>query len=85
VWHASVASTFLRDHQLEARARALLDGVGDPALGEWVDVRPRATHIRRRLTPDEAAGLEVMDIRGTPDSVARLAVVRHLLPPGWHE
>lgn len=90
MWHASIASPVLREHELERRARAILDGVGDASLGEWLDVRPRALHMRRRLSTAERAIVgDVLDLRGTPEATARLDEIRRavpgVLPIGWRE
>lgn len=48
-------------------AEAALIGVGSRILGEWIEDRPVAYHIRRRLTPGEQVLVgEVVDVRGTP-------------------
>lgn len=67
-------------------ARGALDGVGDPALGEWWD-RLGAVHCRRRLSDAEVAegDFTIIDIRGTPEADERLAAVRQWLPPDWKE
>jgi hypothetical protein len=64
-----------------------LDGVGDPALGEWWEVGRTAGHLRRRLSDAEAeeGAFIVTDLRGTPEASARLEPVRRWLPPGWEE
>lgn len=82
VWHASAAPFGVipvRSH-LSDCARAALEGVGDIALGEWEDWTGRAFHVRRRLTEEERAGLEVVDVRGTDEAWRRLATVRRFLP-----
>jgi hypothetical protein len=60
-----------------ALAERALNGVGDPALGEWrEDGRHGIVHLRRRLTDAErrrAGGLGVRDIRGSGEERARLA------------
>lgn len=85
VWHVSVRSQGLpwAPVALERMARKELDGVGDPALGEWSEMGG-AFHLRRRLTEAEAAPIgPVVDVRGTAEAERRLAAVRHLLPTGW--
>lgn len=69
------------------RARRALHGVGDAALGEWVENTPRATHLRRRLSAIEVAGsgCVMRDVRDTAEADALLAPVRHLLPAGYVE
>lgn len=82
MWHASAApfgvtpiESVLRDCALAA-----LEGVGDPALGEWGDWTGRAFHVRRRLTDEECAGLAVLDVRGTEEAWFRFTAVRRFLP-----
>jgi hypothetical protein len=82
VWHASAAPlgvTPVASHLREC-ALAALDGVGDASLGEWEEWTGRAFHVRRRLTDEECAGLEVVDVRGTDEARRRLAAVRRFLP-----
>lgn len=58
-------------------AIAALEGVGDPALGEWHE-QATAYHIRRRLSDAEralAGGLAVHDIRGTQEERRRFALL----------
>ena len=86
VWHASVASRGGVVTWLEHWAHWALHGVGDAAAGEWIDPRPQAVHLRRRLSIEEAANVgPVVDIRGTPEAQRRLHGLRHLLPLGWTE
>jgi len=78
VWHASVAyhgRVRVPDELRRDRALAMLRNVGDPLLGEWHESSPSAHHIRRRLTPDEAVGLSVRDVRWTPEAETRLKVM----------
>jgi hypothetical protein len=63
-----------------AMAERALRGVGDASLGEWREVGRGTMHIRRRLTDAERkaaggqrGGLQVRDIRGTPEESRRLA------------
>ena len=67
------------------RAVAVLDGLGDPAAGEWTEWSGLALHLRRRLAADEAARVgPVRDIRGTPEAQRRVrALGRYLdaIPP----
>lgn len=65
--------------ELEDRARRALTGVGDATAGEWIEHGPMAFHLRRRLTVQEAAGLEVRDVRGTAEGAARLAAIRAMV------
>lgn len=83
VWHASVSRLDTSDAK-EALALVVLSGCGDARLGEWRERGPKAFHIRRRLTDDEAAAIgPAVDIRGTPEAAARMRVMRLYLPPGW--
>jgi hypothetical protein len=66
-------------------AERALRGVGDPALGEWRESGERAIHLRRRLTHMEWPGAWGMDLRETPDGLARLADVAQWLPSGYTE
>ncbi len=63
----------LDDLRLE-RAMRVLAGVGDPDH-EWSESTPRALHIRRRLTPGEAAGFGLRDIRRTQEAKDRFAAL----------
>jgi hypothetical protein len=70
VWHASVS--LLTSKRLpsvqESFARMELAGVGDAALGEWLEMPGTVLHLRRRLTHAEAAIVGPMcDVRGTPE------------------
>jgi hypothetical protein len=61
-----------------------LDGVGDPKLGEWVEVGETAMHLRRRLNPIEQASVgPVVDVRGTPEGQRRMDRARRFLPRGF--
>jgi hypothetical protein len=58
-----------------------LAGVGDATLGEWVhEGNGGVSHVRRRLSVAEAAGLDLIDVRGTPEAERRLRRVAHQLP-----
>ena len=78
MWHASVCyhrrGVTLAD--VEARARRVLRGVGDPMLGEWVEGGRGAgplVHLRRRLTDLEWDGKPWgIDLRRTSDGDRRL-------------
>lgn len=80
VWHSSVAGA--PKHVAAVLAARVLDGVGSRIAGEWHEWTGKAYHIRRRLTQEEmnVTG-PVVDIRGTPEAVMRLALVRHIVPP----
>ena len=78
VWHASAASSVLGHDALEQVAAAkMLRGVGDAALGQWVDRSATASgkavvHVRRRLTPaEERISGPVRDLRGTAEQSRR--------------
>ena len=88
MWHSSVArhSPSVTDEALELCARLALEGVGDAGRGEWIEVSPRAVHVRRRISVAEERRVpDVCDIRGTLEVAQRLKAVRHVLPLGWHE
>jgi hypothetical protein len=83
VWHASVSSPLLTvgSEVLEAMAREILDGFGDAGLGEWTEDRPKAFHIRRRLTPREQERVgDAVDIRGSAEEKSRMAILLYDLP-----
>src|SRR5439155_7946394 len=84
VWHASAAPNRgerLSATDLERIARAHLQGVGDPAAGEWVEQGDIAVHIRRRLTATEALVTgPVVDVRGTPEQDQRAERAQRFLP-----
>ena len=66
---------------LQHFAERALDGVGDRALGEWIEATDLAFHLRRRLTVDEAWQTgPVVDVRGTPDGQRRCERMRRLVP-----
>jgi hypothetical protein len=80
VWHASVAGPALSPRARWRIAVHALRGVGDPAA-EWADVRPLATHLRRRVTAAEGASAgPVRDLRGTAEARERWRLIRHELP-----
>jgi hypothetical protein len=87
VWHASVRGLMRQGRALcEQRALVELDRLGTAAAGEWREWEPRGgfMHIRRRLKPWEARGLELRDIRGTHEARLRaeaLGPVLVSLPP----
>lgn len=81
VWHASVGR-IQDEYAREAMARRILAGVGDSALGEWVERGRPILHIRRRLSDAESAVVgPVLDIRGTAEAETRMRVMRLYLPP----
>lgn len=66
-----------------ARKLALkaLRGVGSATLGEWEERGRVAYHVRRRLSPAEAAIVgEVCDLRRTAEGMMRFESIKHLLP-----
>lgn len=89
MWHASVhrlgtRTVAGREEELLALCFAALDGVGDPSLGEWVEVGEVAMHLRRRLTPAEQAPIgPAVDVRGTPEHQRRMNRARRFLPAGF--
>lgn len=71
---------------LRRMAREALDGVGDPALGEWEETGDRAFHLRRRLMSVEADSIgPVVDVRHTPEAQHRFHAMQRFLPAGWTE
>lgn len=69
VWHVSIKHPSL----VNARAIAFreLQGVGDPALGQWEEER-NVFHLRRRLSTDEQKIIgPALDIRGTKEAYRR--------------
>lgn len=87
VWHASVASHHsvgASPDRLLGIAAAVLTAVGDAHLGEWRELGDVAVHLRRRLTPAEAAVVgPVRDVRGTWEAQKRVARMERYLPPAW--
>lgn len=59
-----------------------LDGVGDAALGQWVEQTPIAVHVRRRLTLAEQLSIgDAKDLRGTCEALDRCRAAARGLPP----
>lgn len=86
MWHTSVSGFGLSDETLRAKALRVLDGVGDAELGQWEERGPKALHIRRRLSDEEAKRVGgVLDVRGTAEGYKRFDRMRPYLPPGWTE
>jgi hypothetical protein len=84
VWHTSVSGFGLSDDTLRAKALRVLEGVGDSRLGQWEERGPKAFHIRRRMTDEEAKRVGgVSDIRGTNEATKRFERMRPYLPLGW--
>jgi hypothetical protein len=79
VWHASAAAINgkrMGDSQLRRIVRAALSGVGDRTRGEWEEIRPKAFHIRRRLSASEDLLVgPVVDVRGTLEAQERADLV----------
>ena len=81
VWHASARSWTAAD-SLSLALRAL-EGAGDERLGQWVEQGNNGVvHVRRRLTPIEAARgrCELRDIRGTAEERERFSRLIHDAP-----
>jgi hypothetical protein len=88
VWHASVTAHRITVpvDVLRRTAHAELDGVGEPALGEWEAVNGRFLHLRRRLSDAEQQTVgPAVDIRGTWEATKRRERVARWLPPGYPE
>jgi hypothetical protein len=59
----------------------VLSGIGEAAVGEWWERGDVATHLRRRLTAQEAEPIgAVRDVRGTADARRRLDAMWRYLP-----
>lgn len=57
-----------------------LDGLGDPAAGEWHEWSGTTYHVRRRLSADEQRLVgPAVDIRHTLEASVRAAELRGLL------
>ena len=78
MWHASVMMKY--GDRMHAAMRAL-EGVGDPALGEWVETHS-AVHIKRRLSMQEqiTSGLQMIDMRGTEQGKERIMKIAQVVP-----
>jgi len=60
----------------------LLNGFGDTVLGEWIEDRPKAFHLRRRLNAMEEKRVgEAIDCRATEEAQARYDKIKSFLPP----
>ena len=58
-----------------------LEGFGDSNLGEWTEDRPKAFHVRRRLTPVEQKRVgDAIDIRKTEEELNRMKTLLRDLP-----
>jgi len=54
-------------------ARWAIEGLGDRALGQWIQTRKVAYHMRRRVTPvEENIVGAVLDIRNTAEVIVRV-------------
>lgn len=77
MWHASVSvrpqyARRMPEYKLRPVAYRLLAGVGDARLGEWTEYNGSYLHVRRRLTPAEAAQVNApVDLRGTAEGWER--------------
>jgi hypothetical protein len=83
VWHASAAALpgiVLTEVELREQALKVLKGVGDPDMGQWEEMSDKAYHVRRRVTPQEAPGLTVVDVRKTQEALERFEQMRLYLP-----
>ena len=76
-----LAASRLTTSHAEAAFMAL-DGVGDKSLGEWFTIgKGGVFHLRRRLSMEEQRLIgPAVDIRGTPESIGRMASVQQYLP-----
>ena len=67
---------------LEEMCREVLDGFGDAALGEWTEDRPKAFHLRRRLSTEEEKRVgPAVDCRGGDEATLRFEKMKRILPP----
>jgi len=81
VWHVSVSRAL--HPQLVAAAKEELAGVGLSKGPQWWEQGPKALHLRRRLTDEEAKHTGgVLDIRNSPEQMLRYAAVIEFCPPG---
>lgn len=85
MWHCSIApvGSPVPREVLERIARKQLEGVGASALGEWSECPTGyAFHLRRRLSAEEQARVgPAVDLRNTPEALARWAACEPALPP----
>ncbi len=62
--------------------REMLEGFGNKQSGEWTEDRPKAFHLRRRLSTVEQERIgQAVDCRGTQEGLARLKAIVDVLPP----
>lgn len=57
-----------------------LADVGDAAAGEWWEPGDIALHLRRRLSAEEAEGIDVVDCRHTWEGTKRRQAIARYLP-----
>lgn len=63
-------------------AYEMLEGFGDATLGEWTEDRPKAFHLRRRLSDAEQKRVgEAVDCRTTVEAQQRYEAMKDVLPP----
>ena len=79
MWHASVRMADMK--QAKLAAENALSGVGEPAVGEWVEMHT-AYHIRRRLKFREQLefGVSLLDIRGSEEAKKRALNIMRVVP-----
>jgi hypothetical protein len=84
VWHCSVAprpGKLVSERVLRLFAYHHLSGVGNSER-EWIEVTPRAFHLRRQLTITEEAQIgPAVDCRGSEEARCRFEAVKAVLPP----
>ena len=69
-------------NELRDLAYEMLDGHGDAQLGEWVEDRQKAFHLRRRLNAKEEERVgPAIDCRTTEEGQQRYDAIKHILPP----
>lgn len=87
MWHCSVASPRMvlskrtASGALREMAYEMLDGFGCASAGEWTEDRPRAFHLRRRLSAEEQTRVgEAIDCRTTVEAQQRYDAMKPMLP-----
>lgn len=64
----------------EQKAREVLAGCGDPALGEWLEWTGMSLHLRRRLSAQEQTRVgDPVDVRGTVEARRRAEALGDLI------
>jgi hypothetical protein len=59
----------------------MLEGFGDKESGEWTEDRPKAFHLRRRLSATEQERIgQAVDCRGTDEGRSRFEAIVAELP-----